>query len=108
MYADLLAARIKGHHRMKREDVAHVLSPRVAAPAGEHAARGATRDSARSASSSGAAALDLALAVGVAALFGWGVVFSRREGHGLAGIIAAASVNAAVGLVIIGLKVAVR
>ena len=48
------------------------------------------------------------MAVGVAALFGWGVVFARREGHGLAGIIAAASLNAAVGLVIIGLKVAVR
>ena len=48
------------------------------------------------------------MAVGVAALFGWGVVFSRREGHGLAGIIGAASLNATVGLVIIGLKVAVR
>ena len=57
---------------------------------------------------SGALALDLALFVGVAALVGWGIVFSRREGHGLAGIIAAASVNAAVGLIIVGLKVAVR
>ena len=54
------------------------------------------------------AALDMAMAVGVAALFAWGVVFSRREGHGLAGIIAAASLNATVGLIIIGLKVALR
>ena len=107
VYADLLAARIKGHHRMRREDVAHVLhrewpllqaSLLLAVPL----ALGALGIL------NGEAALDLALAVGVTALFGWGVVFSRREGHGLAGILAAASLNAAVGLIIIGLKVAVR
>ncbi len=107
VYADLLASRIKGHHRMRREDVAHVMhrewpllqaSLLLAVPL----ALGALGIV------SGALALDLALFVGVAALVGWGIVFSRREGHGLAGIIAAASVNAAVGLIIVGLKVAVR
>ena len=67
VYADLLAARIKGHHRMRREDVAHVLhrewpllqaSMLLAVPL----AMGALGII------SGAAALDLALAVGVAAL----------------------------------------
>ena len=107
VYADLLASRIKGHHRMKRGDVAHVLhrewpllqaSLLLAVPL----ALGVLGIV------SGDAALDLAMAVGVTALAGWGVVFSRREGHGLAGIVAAASVNAAVGLIIVGLKVAVR
>jgi len=107
VYADLLAARIKGHHRMSREAVAHVLhrewpllqaSMLLAVPLA-FGALGILDPE---------AALDLAMAVGVTALFAWGVVFSRREGHGFAGIIAAASLNAAVGLIIIGLKVAVR
>ncbi len=107
VYADLLAARIKGHHRMRRDDVAHVLhrewpllqaSLLLAVPLALGALGILDRE----------AALDLGMAVGVAALFGWGVVFSRREGHGLAGILAAASLNAAVGLIIVGLKVAVR
>jgi hypothetical protein len=107
VYADLLAARIKGHHRMRRDDVAHVLhrewpllqaSLLLAVPLALGALGILNRE----------LALDLGMAVGVAALFGWGVVFARREGHGLAGIIGAASLNAAVGLVIIGLKVAVR
>ena len=107
VYADLLASRIKGHHRMQREDVAHVLhrewpllqaSLLLAVPL----ALGVLGIV------SGDAALDLAMAVGVTALVGWGVVFSRREGHGLAGVIGAASINAAVGLAIVGLKVLVR
>jgi hypothetical protein len=107
VYADLLASRIKGHHRMKRDDVAHVLhrewpllqaSLLLAVPL----ALGVLGIV------SGALALDLALTVGVIALIGWGVVFARREGHGLAGVIAAASINAAVGLIIVGLKVAIR
>jgi len=53
-------------------------------------------------------ALGAATFVGVLALAGWGVAFSRREGYGLSGIVAAASINAAVGLFIVGLKVAVR
>jgi len=51
-------------------------------------------------------ALNLAVLVGAAALVGWGIVFSRREGYGLTGIVGAASVNATVGLLIIALKVA--
>ena len=55
----------------------------------------------------GDSALGLATLVGVASLVAWGVLFSRREGHGLAGIVGAATANAAVGLFIIGLKLAV-
>ena len=53
-------------------------------------------------------AFDLAWLSGIAALVGWGVVFSRKEGHGLVGIIVAASLNAAVGLLIVGFKVVVK
>lgn len=53
-------------------------------------------------------ALAVATAVGVLTLVALGISFARREGHGLAGIIAYASINAAVGLFIIGLKVALR
>jgi hypothetical protein len=107
VYADLLAARIRGHHRMERDDIARVMSREwpllqasfvLAVPVALGALGILTRD----------AALGLATLVGVAALVGWGVVFSRREGHGLAGVVRVASLNAAVGLVIIGLKVAVR
>jgi hypothetical protein len=55
----------------------------------------------------GDSALGLATLVGVASLAAWGILFSRREGHGLGGIVGAASANAAVGLLIIGLKLAV-
>jgi hypothetical protein len=44
----------------------------------------------------------------VTALVAWGIVFSRREGLGVAGIVGAASMNATVGLIIIGFKVALR
>ena len=54
------------------------------------------------------AALDVATFVGISALVAWGVVFARREGHGPAGVVAAAAMNATVGLLIIGFKVAVR
>src|SRR5262245_9460258 len=92
VYADLLASRIKGHHRMRRDDVADVLhrewpllqaSLLLAVPLALGALGILDRE----------AALDLSMAVGVAALFGWGVVFSRREGHGPAKVIAAASLN---------------
>ena len=53
-------------------------------------------------------ALGLATFVGVMTLVGWGIGFARREGYRLAGIAAAASINAAVGLLIIGLKVGLR
>lgn len=107
VYADLLAARIKGHHRMKRDDVTGVMSREwpllassfvLAIPLALGWMGVLSRD----------LALGVATGVGVAALIGWGVVFSRREGHGLAGVVAAATMNAAVGVLIIGLKVVVR
>jgi hypothetical protein len=52
-------------------------------------------------------AIDLATLVGVIALVGWGISFARREGYGPAGIVVAASVNAAFGLLMIGIKTAV-
>ncbi len=106
-YADLLAGRIQGHHFMKHGDVTRVLSREwplfqstfaLAVPLAL-GALGVLR---------AGIAMDLAWLVGVAALVAWGIVFSRREGYGLAGIVGAASLNAAVGLVIIGLKVVVR
>ena len=107
VYADLLAARIKGHHRMKRDDVTHVMSREwpllmssfvLAIPLALGWVGVLSRD----------LALGLSTGVGVAALIGWGVVFSRREGHGPGGVVAAAIMNAAVGLLIISLKVIIR
>ena len=106
-YADLLAGRIKGHHRMRPGDVTHVMSREwplfqstfaLALPLAL-GALGVLGDG---------LAFDLSWLIGVAALVGWGIVFSRREGHGVAGIIGAASLNASVGLIIIVLKVVVR
>ena len=107
VYADLLAARIKGQHRMKRDDVTHVMSREwpllqssflLALPLAIGTLGVLSRDT----------ALSLATLVGVGALVGWGILFARREGHGVAGIVGAATMNAAVGLLIIGFKVAVR
>lgn len=107
VYADLLAGRIKGHHRMRWADVTGVMSREwpllqssfVLAVPLALGALGALSD---------AVALDVSWLLGVAALVGWGVLFARREGHGPAGIIGAAAMNAAVGLVIIGFKVLVK
>ena len=105
VYADLLAGRIQGRNRTKRRDVIAVMSREwplfqstfvLAVPLGLGALGILSRD----------AALNLAVLVGAAALVGWGIVFSRREGYGLAGVVGAASVNAMVGLLIIALKVA--
>jgi hypothetical protein len=105
VYAYLLADRIHGHHRMHPEDVRRMMWRewpllRAVLPVAVPLAAGAAGVI------SAAAALFLALLVGVAMLVGWGVVFSRREGYGLAGVLAAATVNAAVGLFIVGLKAA--
>jgi hypothetical protein len=106
VYADLLAARIKGHHRMSGEDVIEVMSREwpllqasllLAVPLALGVLDILSRD----------AALGLSILVGITALIAWGIVFSRREGHGVAGIVGAASMNAAVGLVIVSFKVAV-
>jgi hypothetical protein len=107
VYADLLASRIKGHHRMQWDDVMHVASREWPLLQSSVVLAVPLALGALDVLSDGIA-LDLAWLAGVAALVGWGVVFSRREGHGFAGIIGAASTNAAVGLIIIGLKVAVR
>jgi hypothetical protein len=105
VYAYLLADRLHGRHRMKRDDVRQVISRewplfQSTFPLAVMVALGALglidRDS----------ALGLAMFVGVATLAAWGVVFAHREGYGLAGIVAAATANATVGLFIIGLKVA--
>lgn len=105
VYAYLLADRLHGRHRMKRDDVRQVISRewplfQSTFPLAVMVALGALglidRDS----------ALGLAMFVGVATLEAWGVVFAHREGYGLAGIVAAATANATVGLFIIGLKVA--
>ena len=105
VYADLLAGRIQGRNRTKRRDVIAVMSREwplfqstfvLAVPLGLGAVGILSRD----------AALNLAVLVGAGALVGWGIVFSRREGYGFAGVVGAASVNATVGLLIIALKVA--
>jgi hypothetical protein len=106
VYANLVAERIRGHHRMRPEDVGRVMSREwpllqsslpLAVPLAL-AWLGVIGDQ---------TALVTATLVGVAMLAAWGVNFSRREGYGLAGIVACAAVNASVGLFIIGLKVAV-
>ena len=53
------------------------------------------------------AAFGLATLVGVAMLIGWGVFFSRRAGHGAAGFVGAAALNSLVGLLIVGLELAI-
>jgi hypothetical protein len=107
VYADLLADRIKGHHRMGRHAVIAVMgrewpllqSSFVLAIPLALGAIGVL---------SAHLAFDLAWLGGVAALVGWGVVFARKEGHGVTGIVVAAALNAAVGLVIVGFKVVVK
>jgi hypothetical protein len=106
-YADLLAGRIQGHYRMKRKDIVRVVSRewplfQAALPLAVPLVLGALGVL------SDGQALNLAWLIGVAALVGWGVLFARREGYGLAGVVATASVNAGVGLLMIVLKVAVR
>jgi hypothetical protein len=107
VYADLLADRIKGHHRMGRHAVTAVISrewPLLQSSfvLGIPLALGAVG------ALSASIAFDLAWLTGVAALVGWGIVFSRKEGHGFVGIVVAASLNAAVGLLIVGFKVIVK
>jgi hypothetical protein len=107
VYATLLAARIQERRRTKRADVRGAVSrdwplfqssvplavPLLLGWLGILGDR---------------TALAVATAVGVVTLVALGIGFARREGYGLAGIVAAASINAGVGLFIIGLKVALR
>lgn len=107
VYATLLADRIQERRRTKRADVRRALSkdwplfqasvplavPLVLGWLGVLGDR---------------TALAFATGVGVVTLGALGIGFARREGYGLAGIVACGSINAAVGLFIIGLKVALR
>jgi hypothetical protein len=107
VYADLLAGRIQGHHRMRWTDIRAVMSRewplcQSTFALGVPLALGAVGILGRE------AALNVATFVGISALVAWGVVFARREGHGPAGVVGAAAMNATVGLLIIGFKVAVR
>jgi hypothetical protein len=106
VYAFLLADRLHGRHRMTRDDVSRVMFREwpllqstfpLAVPLALGSLGIIEAES----------ALGLATLVGVASLVAWGILFSRREGHGLAGIVGAAIANAAVGLLIIGLKLVV-
>jgi hypothetical protein len=105
VYAHLLADRLEGRHRMKRGDIRRVMSDQwpllqsTLVPA-TPLALGALEIVARD------AALNLARLACVATLFGWGWVFSRREGHGYLGRAGAGALNACVGLFIIGLELA--
>jgi hypothetical protein len=107
VYADLLSDRIKGHHRMGRAAVIAVMAREwpllqssflLAIPLtlGAVGVLGA------------GIALDASWLLGVAALVGWGIVFSRKEGHGFLGVLGAAALNAAVGLLIVGFKVVLK
>ncbi len=105
VYAHLLADRLEGRHRMKRVDIRRVMLDQwplfqSTLPPAVPLAVGALGIVGRN------AALNLALLICVATLVGWGIVFSRREGHGFAGIAAAGTLNASVGLFIIGLELA--
>jgi hypothetical protein len=52
--------------------------------------------------------VDLAIGVGVAALAGWGFLIARRSGMSPLGTLGAVALNAAFGLAIVVLKVAVK
>ena len=106
-YADLLAGRIQGHYRMKRHDIARVVSREWPLFQSTFILAVPLLLGALGVLSSGIA-FDLSWLAGAAALVAWGVLFARREGYGLAGVVGTASVNASVGLLIIVLKVAVR
>jgi hypothetical protein len=105
VYAVLLAGRIHGHHRMGFADVRRVMvlewpQLQAALPLALPILAGAAG------LIDGDVSLSLALAVGVLALVGWGVVFARREGEGAVGVVIVALLNACVGLLIVSLKAA--
>jgi hypothetical protein len=107
VYASLLAQRVQEHRRTKRADLRRAMSrewplfyssvplavPLALAWLGVFG---------------GHVALGVATFVGVMTLAAWAIGFCRREGYGLVGIAAAASMNPGVGLLIVGLKVAIR
>jgi hypothetical protein len=105
VYSELLAHRLHAHRPMTRAEVARVMRRewplfQATFPLAVPLALGALG------LIDGGAARDLAVFVGVATLAVWGGVIARREGCGGAGVVAAATANAAVGLSLVALKVA--
>jgi hypothetical protein len=106
VYAYLLAERLQGKRRMQRGDVRRVGARewpifQATLPLAVPLALGALGILSRN------AAFGFATLVGVAMLIGWGVVFSRRAGHGPVGLVGVAAVNSLVGLLIVGLELAI-
>jgi hypothetical protein len=106
LYAYLLAETLQGQRRMQRGDVRRIGARewpvfQATLPLALPLALGAVGILGVD------AAFGLATLVGVAMLIGWGVVFSRRAGHGPAGLIGVAAVNSLVGLLIVGLELAI-
>ena len=106
VYAYLLAERLQGKQRMHPHDVRRVGTRewpifQATLPLSLPLALGALGVLEED------AAFSLATVVGVAMLIGWGVVFSHRAGHGTAGLVGAAAVNSLVGLLIVGLELAI-
>jgi hypothetical protein len=102
VYSSLLAGRIR-RRRTSRDDVSRVMSREwpvflASLPLTVPLVLGWTGVL------EAGTAVGLATLVGVLALIGWGIRLARREGYGAAGIAAVATVNATVGLFIIGLK----
>ena len=106
VYAYLLAERLQGKRRMHPRDVWRVGARewpifQATLPLSLPLALGALGILSRD------AAFSFATLVGVAMLIGWGVLFSHRAGHGAAGLVGAAAVNFLVGLLIVGLELAI-
>jgi hypothetical protein len=106
VYAYLLAERLQEKRRLQLRDVWRIGARewpifQATLPLSLPLALGALGILGRS------AAFSFATLVGVAMLIGWGIVFSRRAGYGAAGLIGAAAVNALVGLLIVGLELAI-
>jgi len=107
VYASVVAQRVKEHRSTRRADVTKAFSHEwplfySTLPLAVPLALGWLGVF------GGHVALGVATFVGVLTLVAWGIALSRREGYGLAGIAAVASINATVGLMIVGLKLAIR
>lgn len=106
VYAYLLAERLQGKRCLHRGDVRRVGTRewpifQATLPLSLPLALGALGILSKD------AAFGIATLVGVAMLIGWGVVFSHRAGHGAVGLVGAAAANSFVGLLIVGLELAI-